>query len=165
MNVQAKTITAVATGEIPGSHKVYEPGVRFPDLRVPFREVAVHPSANEPPVTLYDPSGPYTDPAATLDIDAGLERPRDAWVLARGDVDQVAPREVKPEDNGGATGPAPHARTASAPAPPCACARAGCSCFPRRRPPELGATHHSVFRRAPPGTRVWAFSGVSRLRG
>ena len=105
MNVQAKSITAVATGEIPGSRKVYEPGVLFPDLRVPFREVAVHPSANEPPVTLYDPSGPYTDPAATLDIDAGLDRPRDGWVLARGDVEQIAPREVKPEDNGGAAGP------------------------------------------------------------
>ena len=104
MNVQAKSITAVATGEIPGSRKVYEPGVLFPDIRVPFREVAVHPSANEPPVTLYDPSGPYTDPAATLDINAGLARPRDAWVLARGDVQQTAPREVKPEDNGGASG-------------------------------------------------------------
>ena len=104
MNVQAKTITAVATGEIPGSRKVYEPGVLFPDIRVPFREVAVHPSANEPPVTLYDPSGPYTDPAASLDINAGLLRPRDAWVLARGDVEAVAPRAVKPEDNGGATG-------------------------------------------------------------
>ena len=104
MNVQAKTITAVAIGEIPGSRKVYEPGVLFPDIRVPFREVAVHPSANEPPVTLYDPSGPYTDPAASLDINTGLLRPRDAWVLARGDVEAVAPRAVKPEDNGGATG-------------------------------------------------------------
>ena len=104
MNVQAKSITAVATGEIPGSRKVYEPGKLFPEIRVPFREVAVHPSANEPPVTLYDPSGPYTDPAATLDIDAGLERPRDAWVLARGDVEVTAAREVKPEDNGGASG-------------------------------------------------------------
>jgi phosphomethylpyrimidine synthase len=104
MNVQSKSITAVATGEIPGSRKVFEPGKLFPDLRVPFREVAVHPSANEPPVTLYDPSGPYTDPAASLDINAGLPRPRDAWVLARGDVEQVAPRDVKPEDNGGATG-------------------------------------------------------------
>ena len=104
MNVQAKSITAVATGEIPGSRKVYEPGKLFPCIRVPFREVAVHPSANEPPVTLYDPSGPYTDPTATLDIDAGLERPRDAWVLARGDVEETAAREVKPEDNGGASG-------------------------------------------------------------
>ena len=104
MNVQAKSITAVATGEIPGSRKVYQPGVLFPDIRVPFREVAVHPSANEPPVTLYDPSGPYTDPAATLDINAGLPRPRDAWVLARGDVEETAARAVKPEDNGGASG-------------------------------------------------------------
>src|SRR6185295_14185252 len=98
MNVQAK-ITEVATGEIPGSRKVYQPGERFPDLRVPFREVAVHPSAGEPPVTIYDPSGPYTDPAARIDIDRGLDRPREAWVLARGDVEEIAPREVKPEDN------------------------------------------------------------------
>ena len=104
MNVQSKSITAVATGEIPGSRKVYEPGVLFPELRVPFREVAVHPSANEPPVTIYDPSGPYTDPNARLDINAGLMRPRDAWVLARGDVEETAARAVKPEDNGGATG-------------------------------------------------------------
>ena len=104
MNVQSKSITAVATGEIPGSRKVYEPGVLFPELRVPFREVAVHPSAGEPPVTIYDPSGPYTDPNATLDINAGLQRPRDAWVLARGDVEETAARAVKPEDNGGATG-------------------------------------------------------------
>ena len=104
MNVQAKTVAAVATGEIPGSRKVYEPGKLFPDIRVPFREVAVHPSAGEPPVTIYDPSGPYTDPGVSVDIEAGLARPRDAWVLARGDVEETPAREVKPEDNGGATG-------------------------------------------------------------
>ena len=103
MNVQAK-ITAIATGEIPGSRKVHQPGALFPELRVPFREVAVHPSANEPPVTIYDPSGPYTDPAADIDINRGLERTREAWVLARGDVEAVPARAVKPEDNGGATG-------------------------------------------------------------
>ena len=42
----------IATGERPGSHKVYQPGVLWPDIRVPFREVAVHPSANEPPLTI-----------------------------------------------------------------------------------------------------------------
>jgi phosphomethylpyrimidine synthase len=88
------------TGAIPGSRKVYAPGVIHPDLRVPFREVAVHPSANEPPVTLYDSSGPYTDPDARIDIEKGLERPREAWVLARGDVEFVEGRVVKPEDNG-----------------------------------------------------------------
>ena len=104
MNVRAKTIAAVATGEIPGSRKVYQAGTLFPDIRVPFREVAVHPSSGEPPVTIYDPSGPYTQPGAVIDIHAGLERPRDAWVMARGDLDEVEPRPVTPEDNGGATG-------------------------------------------------------------
>lgn len=96
---------SVATGELPGSRKVYQAGELFPDIRVPFREVAVHPSANEPPVTIYDPSGPYTDPNAIIDIEKGLARTREAWVVARGDVEQVAqPRQVKPEDNGFAAG-------------------------------------------------------------
>jgi phosphomethylpyrimidine synthase len=100
MNIQSP-ITELPTGERPGSRKVYQPGVLFPDLRVPFREVAVHPSANEPPVTIYDPAGPYTDPDAVIDINKGIARPRDAWVLARGDVEREAnPRQVKPEDNG-----------------------------------------------------------------
>jgi phosphomethylpyrimidine synthase len=90
----------VATGEIPGSHKVYAPGVLYPDIRVPFREVRVHESAGEPPVTIYDPSGPFTDPEAKVDIEQGLARPRDAWVAARGDVEAVPGRAVKPEDNG-----------------------------------------------------------------
>ena len=90
----------VAAGEIPGSRKVYAPGVLHPDIRVPFREVQVHPSANEPPVTIYDPSGPFTDPDTTVDIEQGLARPREGWVSARGDVEEVVGRAVKPEDNG-----------------------------------------------------------------
>ena len=86
---------AVTTGAIVGSRKVYEGA-----LRVPFREVAPHASANEPPVTIYDPSGPYTDPDVVIDIDAGLPRTREAWVKARGDVEEIAGRAVKPEDNG-----------------------------------------------------------------
>ncbi len=105
MNAQTPTTAAVATGGIPGSRKVYEAGKVWPDIRVPFREVAVHPSANEPPVTLYDPSGPYTDPAASIDISRGLPRTREPWVVSRGDVEIVeSPREVRPEDNGGASG-------------------------------------------------------------
>ncbi len=104
MNVHAKIAPVIPVGERPGSHKVYQAGVLHPCLRVPFREVALHPSSGEPPVTLYDPSGPYTDPAATIDIKKGLERPREVWVRARGDVEEVAPRQVKPEDNGFAKG-------------------------------------------------------------
>ena len=55
LNVQTPIANTIPTGERPGSRKVYQPGVLFPCIRVPFREVAVHPSANEPPVTLYGP--------------------------------------------------------------------------------------------------------------
>jgi phosphomethylpyrimidine synthase len=104
VNKQTPVINTIPTGERPGSRKVYAPGLLFPDIRVPFREVAVHPSANEPPVTIYDPSGPYTDPKVTIDINKGLARPRDAWVIARGDVEACDPRTVKSEDNGHARG-------------------------------------------------------------
>ena len=96
---------SIPTGERPGSKKVYQPGVIWPDIRVPFREVAVHPSANEPALTLYDPSGPYTDPTASIDIEKGLQKTREPWVVSRGDVEIVEhPREVKAEDNGFARG-------------------------------------------------------------
>ncbi|QDH74881.1 phosphomethylpyrimidine synthase ThiC [Brevundimonas sp. M20] len=80
-------------------------GELYPDIRVPFREVAVHPSANEPPVTMYDSSGPYTDPSVTIDIKRGLPKVKSSWQLDRGDIARVEhPREVKPEDNGHASG-------------------------------------------------------------
>jgi len=95
----------VAVGPRLGSRKVYAAGELHPDIRVPFREVALHPTSGEPPLTIYDPSGPYTDPAAVIDIDKGLPRIREAWVVARGDVEVVAePRQVRPEDNGFARG-------------------------------------------------------------
>ncbi len=97
---QSAFTPSVTTGPIPGSRKVYASGCAHPDLRVPFREVAVHPTANEPPVTVYDPSGPYTDPSAKIDINLGLARPRVEWVKARGDVEEIEGRAVKPEDNG-----------------------------------------------------------------
>eukprot|EP01041_Mallomonas_annulata_P032928 gene32928-55485_t len=80
---------SIPTGERPGSKKVYQPGVLWPDIRVPFREVAVHPSANEPALTLYDPSGPYTDPTASIDIEKGLQKTREPWVVSRDDVEIV----------------------------------------------------------------------------
>ncbi len=107
---EARKKVADKTGRVPtgpreGGRKVYVSGQLYPDIRVPFREVAVHPSAGEPPVTMYDSSGPYTDPNATIDITRGLPRVMSSWRLDRGDVAPVAnPREVKPEDNGHASG-------------------------------------------------------------
>ena len=82
---------AITRGAFPGSKKIYVDGV-------PFREVAL--SGGEPPVRLYDPSGPYTDEAAEIDIEKGLPPLRRAWVLARGDVEEYAGRPVGYADNG-----------------------------------------------------------------
>lgn len=96
---------AVTTGPFPASRKVHRPGRLHPEIRVPLREIDLHPTAGEPPVTVYDSSGPYTDPAAAIDIARGLPPSRAAFIAARGDTEEVAaPREVKPEDNGFAEG-------------------------------------------------------------
>ncbi len=94
----------VTTGPLPASRKVYVAGDLHPDIRVPVREIDLHPSANEPALPVYDPTGPYTDPAVAIDVEKGLARPRTAWVTARGGVEEYDGRDVKPEDNGGATG-------------------------------------------------------------
>src|SRR5690606_20483206 len=79
-----KETGSIPTGERAGSKKVYVAGELYPDIRVPFREVAVHPSANEPPVTIYDSSGPYTDPTVTIDIKRGLPLVKSSWQMDRG---------------------------------------------------------------------------------
>ena len=71
MNVQTRP-SAVTTGPITGSRKIHAAPDGRADIAVPFREVILAPSANEPPLRLYDTSGPYTDPAVTIDLEAGL---------------------------------------------------------------------------------------------
>jgi phosphomethylpyrimidine synthase len=73
---------------------------RFPGLTVAMREIALEPGCGEPPLRVYDTSGPYTDPKVAIDIRAGLPRLRHDWIVGRGDVESYAAREVKPEDNG-----------------------------------------------------------------
>jgi phosphomethylpyrimidine synthase len=105
MNIAAKTIPlSVTTGPHAASTKIHKAGILHPHIRVPMREIAVHPTAGEPPVTVYDSSGPYTDPSHPVLIEKGLPRLRHDWVVARGDVAAYDGRHVKPEDNGFATG-------------------------------------------------------------
>ena len=85
----------VTTGPIRGSRKVH-----VGSLKVAMREIDLEPSSGEPPLRVYDTSGPYTDPAAQIDIRKGLPQLRREWQLARGDVEEYAAREVRPEDNG-----------------------------------------------------------------
>ncbi len=101
MNVIRKPANADVThGPLPASEKFYVPGERLGGIGVPMRRIRVHESANEAPLTVYDTSGIYTDPAAHIDIDAGLPRIREGWIEARGDTEFYQGREIKPEDNG-----------------------------------------------------------------
>src|SRR5690242_9961484 len=97
-DVPARTELKVTTGPIRGSRKIYIEG--RDGVRVAMRAVDLEPSSGELPVVLYDTSGPYTDPEKRIDIMAGLPELRRDWIRARGDVEEVAQREVRPEDNG-----------------------------------------------------------------
>ncbi|WP_372802862.1 phosphomethylpyrimidine synthase ThiC [Paracoccus seriniphilus] len=103
MNDQ-RPIPQITTGPLPASRKVWHAGELHPDIRVPMREIDLHVSAMEPPVTVYDSSGPYSDPEAQIDINRGLPRLRESWIMARGDVERYEGRQVKPEDNGFVSG-------------------------------------------------------------
>ncbi|WP_367274017.1 phosphomethylpyrimidine synthase ThiC [Kangiella sp.] len=82
---------------LPNSKKIYIPGRLHNDIRVPMREISL---TNGEAVTVYDTSGPYTDPAVEIDVRKGLQQVRREWVIGRGDVEEYAGREVKPIDNG-----------------------------------------------------------------
>ncbi|MDH3527568.1 MAG: phosphomethylpyrimidine synthase ThiC [Gammaproteobacteria bacterium] len=80
------------TRPFPNSSKIYVQGSR-PDLRVPMRQVeqadtpASFGAEQNPPVTVYDTSGPYTDPEATIDLMKGLASVRSPWIEARADTE------------------------------------------------------------------------------
>ncbi|MEA2874207.1 MAG: phosphomethylpyrimidine synthase, partial [Hyphomicrobiales bacterium] len=94
----------VTTGPIAGSRKTYSVPEAAPDLRVPIREIMLDPSANEPPVAVYDSSGVYTDDTAGIDVERGLKRARVEWVRERGGVKEYDGRPIQPVDNGNVTG-------------------------------------------------------------
>ncbi|MGO7345085.1 phosphomethylpyrimidine synthase ThiC [Rhizobium johnstonii] len=102
MNIAATP--TVTTGPLPASRKIYIRGDVHPEICVPMRKISLHPTSGEPPVTVYDSSGPYTDAAHIVAIDVGLPRLRESWIKARGDVELYEGRIIKPEDNGFATG-------------------------------------------------------------
>ncbi|GAN54115.1 phosphomethylpyrimidine synthase ThiC [Tanticharoenia sakaeratensis] len=94
----------VTTGAVGNSVKTWSSPEGRADIRVPFREVPLSPEANEPPVRIYDTSGPYTDPTATIDVAQGLPALRAPWLARRGLDTVPQARAVRPEDNGFVTG-------------------------------------------------------------
>ncbi len=88
--------TTVSRTPFAGSKRVYIAGELYPDVRVPMREVSLSPTragqvmVPNPPVVLYDTSGPYTDPDVDIDLHRGLEPLRASWIAARGDTETLA---------------------------------------------------------------------------
>jgi phosphomethylpyrimidine synthase len=91
---------------LPNSEKIYVEGTQA-GVRVPFREIRQNVTKNfdgtieeNPPVRVYDSSGPWDDPSVRCDVREGLPGLRREWIIERGDVEEYEGRNVKPEDNG-----------------------------------------------------------------
>lgn len=82
---------------LPASQKVYVASETHPDVKVPMRQISL---TDGTAITVYDTSGPYTDPSVDIDVHTGLADVRSKWIEARGDTEEYAGREVKPIDNG-----------------------------------------------------------------
>ncbi|HRF09435.1 MAG TPA: phosphomethylpyrimidine synthase ThiC [Xanthobacteraceae bacterium] len=106
MNIHDRELKTpeVTTGALPASRKIYSVPETAADLRVPLREIALSESSKEPPLPVYDTSGPYTDPGVTIDVEKGLSRARAVWVKERGGIEEYEGRAIQPIDNGNATG-------------------------------------------------------------
>lgn len=100
LKVDGKVLEGISRGPLPASRKVFVSGSLHPDVRVPLREISQTstrhghgPEAQEtanPPVHVYDSSGPYTDPQADIDLRRGLPTAREQWILRRGDTEELA---------------------------------------------------------------------------
>jgi len=95
-----------ADTQLPNSRRVYVDGEQS-GVHVPFREITQTPTRNfdgtlieNPPVRVYDTSGPWGDPSISCDVTEGLPTLRREWILARGDVEEYEGRELKPIDDG-----------------------------------------------------------------
>jgi phosphomethylpyrimidine synthase len=101
MNANPQFLAATATVDeaaiqpLPNSRKIYVEGSR-PDIRVPMREItqsdtpASFGAEKNPPIYVYDTSGPYTDPAVKIDIRSGLTALRAAWIAERDDTEELS---------------------------------------------------------------------------
>ncbi len=91
---------------LPNSRRVYVDG-KLPGVKVPFREITQNPTRNfdgtlatNPPVRVYDTSGPWGDPTLHGNVREGLPQLRREWIVGRGDVEEYEGREAKPIDDG-----------------------------------------------------------------
>lgn len=91
--------SSITREPLSGSRKVYVPGTLFP-IKVAMREITLNDSVihtklkdnrvPNPSVTVYDTSGPYTDPNVVIDLKKGLNRLREEWIIQRGDTELLS---------------------------------------------------------------------------
>ena len=99
-------ITTGSESKLPNSRRIYIAGQQ-PGVRVPFREIDQNPTRNfkneleeNPPVRVYDTSGPYGDPSVATDVREGLKTVRREWIVERDDVEEYEGRPIQPIDDG-----------------------------------------------------------------
>jgi phosphomethylpyrimidine synthase len=97
LTVDEGALSRITRTPFPQSSKVYVSGERYPQLRVPMREIALSDTrhadgrvTHNPPVRVYDTSGPFSDPTVAIDLKAGLPKLREAWLEGRTDLEQLA---------------------------------------------------------------------------
>jgi phosphomethylpyrimidine synthase len=93
--------------QFPSSRRIYVAGKLYPEIRVSLREITQSPTRlsdgtqeKNPPIAVYDASGPWGDPDQQCDVTKGLPALRRSWILARKDVQEIAGRATLPEDDG-----------------------------------------------------------------
>jgi phosphomethylpyrimidine synthase len=96
LSVNEATLSGITSGPFPNSTKIFVPGARYPELQVPMRAVRQADTKHaggrvehNPDVTVYDTSGPYSDPRVTIDLKQGLAPLRERWVKAQPHVEQL----------------------------------------------------------------------------
>ncbi len=97
LKVDPSVLGGITREPLPASEKIYVPGNRYPALRVPMRQISQTATRHRdgaaavenPPVAVYDTSGPFTDPAVHIDLQRGIAAPREAWTRGRSDVEQL----------------------------------------------------------------------------
>jgi phosphomethylpyrimidine synthase len=99
-------LDSLADQSLPNSRRIYVAGNQS-GVRVPFREIDQNPTRNfkneleeNPPVRVYDTSGPYGDPSIATDVREGLPQLRRDWIISRGDVEEYEGRSIQPIDDG-----------------------------------------------------------------
>ena len=96
LSVDSVALEGITRTPFAKSQKTYVSGTRYPAVKVPMRQVEQSPTRHaggkieqNPTLAVYDTSGPFTDPAVTIDLRKGLARVREPWVVERGDVEQL----------------------------------------------------------------------------